>query len=95
MQLKSLVTLLTLLVLAGCNDSSYSSKEDSFVEHIKDNSMMEGAVWLEQSQFSNTAEFDKTILVFGYYDDMENCQIIKKAMQEAQPKLSYRCRSTK
>ena len=89
------ITLLTLLVLGGCNDSSYSSKANTFIDSVENNSMMEGAVWLEQSQFSNNAEFDKTMLVFGYYDDMENCQIIKKAMQEAQPKLSYRCRSTK
>ena len=87
------ITLLTLLLLVGCNDSSYSSKEITFIDSVENNSMMEGAVWLEQSQFSNNAEFDKTMLVFGYYDDMENCQIIKKAMQEAQPKLSYRCRT--
>ena len=92
--IKNLTTiLLALLVLGGCNDSSYSSKEITFINAVEDNSMMEGAVWLEQSQFSNNAEFDKTILVFGYYDDMENCQIIKKAMGEVQPQLSYRCRS--
>ena len=88
-----LVLILSIIVLGGCNDSSYSTQEDSFVEQVEDSSMMKGAVWLEQSQFFDSAEFDKTMLVFGYYDDMENCQIIKTAMEQAQPKLSYRCRS--
>ena len=89
----TIVSLLALLILSGCNDSSYSSKEDSFINYIENNSMMEGAVWLEQSQFSDSAEFDKTMLVFGYYDDMENCQIIKRAMEKVQPAIRYRCKS--
>ena len=83
--------LFSFVILSGCNDSSYSSMDDSFINYVEDNAMMEGAVWLEQSQFFDNDVFDKTMLVYGYYDDMENCQIIKKAMQEAEPKLSYRC----
>jgi len=89
------ILILTFLILSGCNDSSYSYDDDSFINYVEDNPMMEGAVWLEQSQFSDNATFDKTILVYGYYDDMKNCQTIKKAMQEAELRLIYRCNPVK
>lgn len=96
LMIKKLFFLTSMLIIISCsNENSYDDSYEEFVESIDSNPMMEGAVWLEQSQFFDDSKYDKTILIFGYYDDMENCEIIRKAMEEVQPKLKYRCRYAK
>ena len=46
------ITLLTLLVLVGCNDSSYSSKEITFIDSVENNSMMEGQLQKVNGDFN-------------------------------------------
>ena len=46
--------------------------------------------WLEQYS-SFRAEWDRVARVFGFYDDLEGCEMIVKALAATEPKARYRC----
>ena len=69
----------------------YLANEEQFIRDIESNPIGNGAVWLEQTEFTDRSNWDKVMLVFGYYDDHLNCLIIKEAMKKAQAQLDYRC----
>jgi hypothetical protein len=46
--------------------------------------------WLEQySTFGQ--QWDRVGLLFGFFDDLEGCEMIVNALKETQPKARYRC----
>ncbi len=47
-------------------------------------------VYLEKSDMF-TAEWTKTALMFGYYNNYDACMEIKSALSEKFPDLKYRC----
>ena len=46
--------------------------------------------WLEQYS-SFTGEWDRVARLFGFYDDLEGCEMIVEALATTLPKAKYRC----
>jgi len=83
--------LLTLIVfgVVGCGEKSVLEKEIQLVEAVEKTDYAKGSYWLEMLS-SNGVEWDKTILVFGYYDDLEVCMDLKRKWS-AEYGRTYRC----
>ena len=75
--------------LVGCSEPTALEKEVELSNAVKKTDFAEGAYWLEMlSVFGD--EWQKTILVFGYYDDLEVCMDLKRKW-EAEYDRTYRC----
>ena len=87
--------LLTLMVFGifGCGESSVLEKEIQLTKAVEKTDYAEGSYWLEMLS-SNGVEWDKTILVFGYYDDLEVCMDLKRKWS-AEYSRTYRCVAVK
>ena len=90
MNFKSLIQLTTLtFIFVACSEATTLEKEKELSKAVYQTDYAEGAYWLEiLSTFGN--EWDKTILVFGYYDDLEVCMDLKRKW-EAEYDRTYRC----
>jgi len=84
-----LLTLLLPLLLVSCGEKSVLEKEVQLTKAVTKTDYAEGSYWLEMLS-SNGVEWDKTILVFGYYDDLEVCMDLKRKWS-AEYGRTYRC----
>ena len=88
---KYLLFLIFFLIfgLVSCSEATTLEKEKELSKAVYKTDYAEGAYWLEiLSTYGN--EWDKTILVFGYYDDLEVCMDLKRKW-EAEYDRTYRC----
>ena len=75
--------------LFACTEPTALEKEVQLLKAVEKTDYAEGAYWLEMlSTFGD--EWQKTILVFGYYDDLEVCMDLKTKW-EAEYDRTYRC----
>ena len=90
--MKRLLLILPLLIV-GCAEQNGLQKETQLVKAVGKTGAAEGAYWLEK-QSSFTYEWDKVILIFGYFDDREVCFDLKREW-EAKYNQTYRCEAVK
>ena len=65
---------------------------EEFVKAVKKTNMSKGAAWLEQQSNWSPSEWDKVILIFGYFDDNFHCEdIIIEAYKKRFPTERFRC----
>ena len=82
----------SLLLLAGCQEPHKATAQEEALVTLAANEYLEGAVWLEQ--LSVLGQWDKVVLIFGWYDDQTNCELIRDHFNEViivPVKREYRC----
>lgn len=84
--------LLACLSLLGCNDRVETTDQDDFEAYVARHKV--GAAvdqWVEMKS-TLTGQWDRTVLVFGYYDDdAAECEKVVRGLKAANPKREYRC----
>lgn len=87
--LQKLTVIILSFALIGCGEPTVLQKEKQLDKAVKRTDYAEDSYWLEMLS-SNGYEWDKTILVFGYIDDLEVCMDLKRKW-EAEWGRTYRC----
>ena len=91
--MKNILLILIVFGIVSCSERSVLEKEIQLTKAIEKTDFAEGSYWLEMLS-SNGMEWDKTILVFGYYDDLEVCMDLKRKWS-AEYNRTYRCVAVK
>ena len=74
-------------LFAGATDD-----ERELEKAIKKTNHGKSSVWLEQQSNMSPSEWDKVILIFGYFDDNYHCEdIILEAYKNNFPNDNFRC----
>lgn len=83
--------LAALLFLSGCSDrETYEDQYNTFVTDVESNKMG-GAqdYWIEMQNVFG--EWEKTGLIFGYGNDLEECEKAITGLQQENSGRQYRC----
>ena len=86
--MKKLIPLIILTALVGCSQS-LDDIYDEFYKAVQGTEKAKDSVWLEVDAIDENRA-DRTILFFGYYDNMDACEETVEIYEEIY-KRSYRC----
>jgi len=89
--MRTLVALAALLFVTGCNTKA-DDKDPSqkLVEFIDANKVgRDTDHWIEMKNLAG--EWEKTVLVFGYIGDYEECQTALAGLKKVNYSREYRC----
>ena len=79
-----------LLFLTSCSQEEIF---DEIINKVENSEEHINSIWFERQ--SDDGNWDKVILVFGWDDDISNCEIIKETYEEKYPRNNYRCNPVK
>ena len=97
--MKRILIILICFFVYSCEEKSYTEKSEKLEKEVSKN--FEKSVWLEKKSrvgefgVSTDEEWIKTILIFGYFDNQINCDLIKSNFEEKYPKETFRCNPVK
>ncbi len=91
--MKKLLLILICLFVFSCKEETYTEKIEKFEDDVTKLEVHKDSVWLEKE--GGTDVWYKVVLVYGYYDDQENCEIIREYFEELFPTKNYRCNPVK
>lgn len=83
--------LIAIMALGACKEEL---KSDKLVEFVTENEISSNsAYWFE---LHNTfGEWEKTILVFGYWDNEQECSWLLEKSRLETPQRSFRCEAAR
>tara|TARA_B100001057_G_scaffold335361_1_gene336008 strand:- start:122 stop:403 length:282 start_codon:yes stop_codon:yes gene_type:complete len=93
--MKKLLLILICLFVFSCKEETYTEKIEKFEDDVTKLEVHKDSVWLEKESKVSPDEWDKVMLVYGYYDDQENCETIREYFEELFLNQNYRCNSVK
>lgn len=84
--MKKIIPLILLTALVGCSQS-LDDKYNELYKAVEGTAKGKESVWLEMDAIGGT---DRTLLFFGYYDNMTACEETAEIYQEIYERV-YRC----
>ena len=78
------------LFLTSCSQEKVFDEIINTVENSEDHI---NSIWFERQ--SGDGNWDKVVLVFGWDDDISNCEIIKQTYVKKYPSTNFRCNPVK
>ena len=95
--MKKLLLILICFFVFSCKEETYTERSEKLEKVVSEN--FKNSVWLEKKSrvgdFGVSVEPDeewlKTILIYGYFDNQINCNLIKSNFEEEYPQDTFRC----
>tara|TARA_B100000242_G_C42672184_1_gene315219 strand:- start:238 stop:501 length:264 start_codon:yes stop_codon:yes gene_type:complete len=66
---------------------------DEIINTVEDSEEHINSIWFERQ--SGDGNWDKVVLVFGWDDDISNCEIIRQTYEQKYPMSNFRCNPVK
>lgn len=83
------VAIALILALASCGEEG-TPGYDALSRHVKNNRVgIDPDQWVEMRNLHG--EWERTVLVFGYYGDHDECLKVIEGFKRANPAREYRC----
>ena len=85
------IIILTIgtVALSGCDDDSYGDRISALEHFVSKKKMGAGTdYWFEKN---GAAGWERTILVFGYIDDLAACSELVGYAKKTNPGMAFRC----